>query len=412
MTVTVTLLLDLDDTLLDNPLHAFLSAYTRALAAHMAGLVQPDLFVDRLLAATRRMVANQDPDCLLSDVFDAAFYPSIGVDKEIARPAIDRFYAEVFPSLKSLTRPRPGAIEMVDKALQRGYRLVIATNPLFPLTAIQQRLSWGGFTPDGTPFALVPAYDRVHFAKPNPSYLAELLALLGWPASPAVMVGNDLQSDIRCAQDLGLATYLVTDKDDGSSPDSTRHASGRLENLLDWIETTPPEALAPDYTGPSAMLAILRSTPAALKSLSHQLPPDAWNVRIKPGEWCQTEMFCHLRDVEAEVNYPRLQKVANESNPFIPGQDTDPWAEERQYIRQDGHAALAHFTNTRKRLIDLLSGLSPSDWQRPIRHAIFGPTHLDELVSIIAGHDRLHVQQVYANIAAHSQHPTRKSSYN
>jgi hypothetical protein len=30
------------------------------------------------------------------------------------------------------------------------------------------------------------------------------------------------------------------------------------------------------------------------------------------------------------------------------------------------------------------------------RHAIFGPTHLSELVNIIAGHDILHVQQVYA----------------
>jgi hypothetical protein len=105
--------------------------------------------------------------------------------------------------------------------------------------------------------------------------------------------------------------------------------------------------------------------------------------------------LCHLRDVDSEVNLPRLQKVLNEGNPFLPGQDTDPWAEIRHYCQQDGLQALYDFTKTRLELLGLLENLPPAGWERRARHAIFGPTNLRELVNIITGHDILHVQQIF-----------------
>jgi hypothetical protein len=107
-----------------------------------------------------------------------------------------------------------------------------------------------------------------------------------------------------------------------------------------------------------------------------------------------TEVICHLRDVETEVFEPRFEKIINEDNPFIVGIDSDPWAEQRHYIRQDGPQALSVFISKRKGLISLLSALPPEDWQRPARHAIFGPTHLQELASFVSEHDRLHIQQI------------------
>jgi hypothetical protein len=49
--------------------------------------------------------------------------------------------------------------------------------------------------------------------------------------------------------------------------------------------------------------------------------------------------------------------------------------------------------------MSLLEQLSPADWERTARHAIFGPTHLRELIAITAGHDQLHVRQMVATIA-------------
>jgi hypothetical protein len=92
-----------------------------------------------------------------------------------------------------------------------------------------------------------------------------------------------------------------------------------------------------------------------------------------------------------------LEKLASERNPFIAGQDTDRWADERNYIQQDGQAALGRFIGGRKVLLELLASLAPEDWQRTARHTIFGPTDLMELIGIIAGHDRLHIQQILSN---------------
>ena len=114
----------------------------------------------------------------------------------------------------------------------------------------------------------------------------------------------------------------------------------------------------------------------------------------EPGEWSAVEVLCHLRDVEQEVNLVRLEKVMESENPFIAGQDTDRWAIDRQYILQDCLDALGAFQQTRIELLARLEALSEEDWQRPVRHAIFGPTRLVELINIIAGHDRLHVRQV------------------
>jgi len=84
-----------------------------------------------------------------------------------------------------------------------------------------------------------------------------------------------------------------------------------------------------------------------------------------------------------------------ESNPFIPSEDTDTWAEARSYSLQDGPQALRQFTIIRSKLVELLQSLDPEAWDRTARHAIFGPTDLHELIVIMAGHDRLHIRQVH-----------------
>jgi hypothetical protein len=154
------------------------------------------------------------------------------------------------------------------------------------------------------------------------------------------------------------------------------------------------EPVQTNFATPQALLAVLRSTPAALATLCQQHNAGL-GQRPEISEWSPGEVLCHLRDVDAEVNLPRVRKIISEHNPFLAGQETDPWAETRQYRLQDGMQALMDFVNSRLELLSILENLSPGDWDRSARHAIFGPTHLQELVNIIAGHDILHIQQIY-----------------
>ncbi len=396
--MTLTLLLDLDDTLLGNQMETFLPAYLQALSGYLSGTVEPGRMVAALLAATGRMVENQDPGCTLEEVFDEAFYPAIGFEKQDIRPIIDAFYKQKYPSLRPITQFRPEAVELVDAALMRGYQIAIATNPLFPRSAIMQRVKWAGFDPQNYSFKLVSSCENFHFSKPRPAYFAEVLASLGCPEGPVLIVGDDVERDIKPAHQLGIKSFWIANQADPAQAIRTSTGHGSLADLLPWLDEQPAGALQPDSSTPDALLATLTASPAVLDSLCRDLSPDTWRSRPSADQWNLTEIFCHLRDVEREVNLSRIKLVLRETNPFIPGMDTDPWAEQRQYIHQDGGRAFHSFLSARRELLGLLKNIPLEAWDRKARHAILGPTDLTELVGIIAEHDRLHIRQVQADL--------------
>jgi FMN phosphatase YigB (HAD superfamily) len=396
--MTLTLLIDLDDTLLGNDMDTFIPAYLRALGKHLAPHIDTSRLTPIMLAATQNMFQNNRPDRTLKEAFDPDFYPALGVTESQIRQPIDEFYAEVFPALSGTTQPRPEAVEVIDEAFRRGWKVAIATNPLFPLAAIQHRLDWAGLSPQKYPFAIVPSYESFHFAKPNPAYFAELLARFGWPRGATVMVGNDADHDVRGAQQIGIPTFWVSNGSPYPEGFPAPSASGEIVDLIPWLESIPEDQLQPNYTSPSAIAAVMAGIPAALASMTDQLNNATWLQHPAPNEWSLTEIACHLRDVEIEINLPRLKKIVNEQNPFITGIDSDTWAAERAYQSQDGQAALQAFIEARLQTLDLLNSISAEDWQRPAQHTIFGPTRFAEIASIIAGHDRLHIRQVYAQL--------------
>ncbi len=397
--LTLTLLIDLDDTLLGNSMETFIPAYLSALGERFAAHTPPEKTAQTLMIATRQMFDNNCPDQTLEAAFDPHFYPTLGIEKSKIQGELDSFYEDIFPALEHLTQPIPEAVEFIEQAIQRGYRIGIATNPLFPRTAIIQRLEWAGLSPKKYSFDLIPAYEDFHFAKPNPAYFAEFLGRMGWPEGPVLMIGNDPDHDVRCAQGMGVPVFWISDGSVGL-PNGVLPPNklGSIDDILPWIDSLPEGELVPNYSSRTAIAATLRGCAAALNSMANAFPTHLWNECPEPEEWCLTEILCHLRDVEREINLPRLRVILEEDNPFIVGIDSDAWADERNYKDQNGTAALKEFIKTRSQTLSQIDQLNEEEWQRPAQHAIFGPTDMKEIISIIAQHDRLHTCQVYETI--------------
>ncbi len=394
----ITLLLDLDDTLLETNMDVFIPVYFKALSTALAGAVPPDVMIPALTGGTKAMMGNMDPALTLREVFDSHFFPKLGTDRLALQSSIDRFYDEVFPTLGTMTKPIPEAVRLVDWALGQGHRVVIATNPIFPLKAVQHRLRWAELPPEKYPFALVTSYETFHFTKETVAYYPEVLAQLGWPDDPVVMVGDDIEREVKPTQAAGFPVFWVRESNDVPS-EQDHIPRGKLESFQSWLEKTDPEKLKITLQTPQALLATLRSTPAAISTLAASVPVDGWSRKPAPAEWCLTEILCHLRDVERAVNLPRIRTILAEENPFLPGEDTDHWVQEHKCAEQDGAEILIDFIRARKETIGLISKLQ-DEWSRTARHAIFGRTTLLELVGIIAGHDRVHVQQIWKTIHA------------
>jgi FMN phosphatase YigB (HAD superfamily) len=390
--MTFTVLLDLDDTLLLNDMNKFLPAYLQALG-HFLDDNPPEETIRQVMVASRQMELNRDPSKTLEEVFDASFYPGLGIDKADIWNKIVEFYADIFPTLQPITRPKPGAVQLIDHLFAQGHRVIIATNPLFPQAATFHRLAWAGTPTTRYPFALISTYEYFHFSKPDPAYYTELLAQAGWPSDPVVMVGDDYEMDILPATKLGIPAFWISDQAQPfNMPDSVR--SGDIEDVIPWLNELSNSCGELHFDRPLAHLAVLRSTPAAIDTMTNNFGEQDWKRLSQPDEWSPVEVVCHLRDVDTEVNWPRLQKVISEENPFLPGVATDPWADERQYRLENGLAALHGFTSVRNKITGLLNGFEPADWQRMARHAIFGPTQVKELIGFIATHDRVHVGQI------------------
>ena len=392
--MSLTLLFDLDDTLLDTNLEAFIPAYFQALASHMSGRVSADVMLRSLIHGMGLMNESEDPTRTLQEVFEADFYPMLGIPKEELLDVFENFYDEVFPKLAEHTTAKPAAGPLIEWALSYGFRVAIATDPFFPRKATYHRIRWAGLDPEK--LELISTFEHFHFSKTHSAYYAEMLGRLGWPDGPVLMVGNDVQRDLLPAHRLGLKTYWI-DGEPASSP-GFEAGRGKLADLRPWLESANLSTLEPSYKSREAILGIMLSTPAVLRSLGSSLTREEWRHEPTRDDWALNEIVCHLRDTEIEIHQLQLDLMLKRAGAFIPRPDTGVWANEREYLNVDGPLALADFASARLVNLGKLMGSDGEIWSRKARHAIFGPTNFLEVTNFIADHDRMHIQQAWKTL--------------
>ena len=395
--MTYTLLIDLDDTLLDTHIEAFIPVYFQALSEHISPYVSSNVMLPALLSATQLAMDSQDSSRTLQEVFEDDFYPKIGIAQQDLIEVLEDFYDNIFPNLHTVTDPSQDAVPLIEWAISQGFKIAVATDPLFfPRKATYHRLRWAGFDPEQ--FELVSTIENFHFSKTHAAYYAEALGQLGWPDGPVLMVGNDMQRDIIPADKLGLKTFFI-DGESASSP-GPEAGRGKLADLRPWLESTDPSSLEPSFKSPEAILAIMLSTPAVLGSLSAHLSEELWRYEPSTNDWALNEIVCHLRDTDLEIHKTQVQLMIEKAGAFIPRPDSSIWANERKYLDVNGPAALTEFTKVRMQIVEMIRSQDASMWSRDARHAIFGPTSFMEVVGFIADHDQAHVRQVWNTLNA------------
>lgn len=226
------ILFDLDGTLLPIDTDEFIRTYVKKISTYMSEYVEPEVFVKQLWASTEKMIRSQEAHLTNQQVFDQDFFPVIGNEAELL-PLLEQFYEEEFPKLAEFVSSHGFIPEMIQSAKDQGFRLVVATNPLFPRSAILQRIHWSGANPED--FEWITSYEISHFTKPNPGYFQEIVEQLGLRADECLMVGNDAQEDL-VAQKVGLKTYLVTDHlIDRGTPPFTPDGKGSMRDFYNEL---------------------------------------------------------------------------------------------------------------------------------------------------------------------------------
>lgn len=226
-------LFDLDGTLLDIDLDAFLRGYFVALGPVVAQVMGADADVDtalRVVMASTEAMMLAHPNQTNREVFNGTFNRLTGTDLDLDEYALpfEHFYAEVFPTLRGKMAPRPGARHAVETALSLGLQVAIATNPIFPLSAIRERMRWACI--DDLPVHIVTSYETMHATKPLSAYYSQTAKMLGVNPHECLMVGDDRKLDMAAA-DIGMRTFYV-----GNAPIPASTYSGVTADVASLLE--------------------------------------------------------------------------------------------------------------------------------------------------------------------------------
>ena len=180
------------------------------------------------------------------EVFWKVFTEAFGEESLNDKPFIDEFYKQEFNKIQAVCGFSEKAKEIVELVKASGKMPVLATNPLFPHTATENRMRWAGLEPEM--FAAYTTYEDCHYCKPNPKYYLELLEKLGLKPEECIMVGNDFTEDIVPTEALGMKGFLLTDclinKND---QDLSKYPQGDFEALRVYLEEKLPQNFS--FTG-------------------------------------------------------------------------------------------------------------------------------------------------------------------
>ena len=224
-------LFDLDGTLLDIDLDSFLREYFATLGPVVSEVLGSNNARDGLAAviAGTNAMSVPHPGKTNREAFNARFHEMTDADLDLEQYSLpfERFYREVFPGLRRHFGPMPGTRRVLETCLDLGLKVAIATNPIFPRSAVDERMRWADIT--DIEVHAVTTYETMHATKPHAAYFAETAAMLGVEPTSCVMVGDDRGLDMPAA-DLGMRTFYVGD-DSGVPADW----SGTLENFADLL---------------------------------------------------------------------------------------------------------------------------------------------------------------------------------
>ena len=235
-------LFDLDNTLVlfDEP--AFYERYFARICRSFSDIFPPEEFRNRLLRATmalRRSSGEVSNHRFFLDVFIEGYEHPV---TEIWR-RFTKFYEDDYDRIEVEVKVPSGLHDGISRLQQRGLKLVVASNPIFPLMVQQKRMAWAGI--DRFRFDLVTHIENMSFVKPRLEYYLQICEKIDVAPEECLMVGNDPINDM-VAGVTGMKTYLTTEVGE------IDYSSLRLTVDKDSAPRRVPE---PDFSGPFADVA-------------------------------------------------------------------------------------------------------------------------------------------------------------
>lgn len=237
-----TVLFDLDGTLLPQDQDHFIKTYFTALVKKLIPYgYEPKAFTDAMWVGIKAMMQNNG-EMTNEERFWKVFPTVIGEGVLKHYGVFEDFYANDFErEVKPSCGFDPKSASTVMKIKDMGFRLVLATNPVFPKVATESRIRWAGLSLED--FDHYTSYENSTYSKPSLGYYKEILEKIGAVPEECLMVGNDVGDDM-VAEELGMKVFLLTDNlINKTDKDVSAYKNGGFDELLSFVEKINSEVV-------------------------------------------------------------------------------------------------------------------------------------------------------------------------
>ncbi len=234
------ILLDLDNTLILYDEIEYYQKYFEKIHRSFADVFELEAFKDRLIKGTLALGGSQGEQTNRDHFMEVFAHDHAGQGDSLWQRFMT-FYGNGYTEMGVTITVPEGVQAALTRFRQAGLKLVIASNPIFPVAAQKVRMGWGGLNPEG--FDLFTSIENMHYVKPRREYFLQTCSLIGTAPENCLMVGNDLVNDMAAAG-AGLKTYRTTDAGVVDYASLTLTDEQRREDLQ-----APPK---PDFEGPFA----------------------------------------------------------------------------------------------------------------------------------------------------------------
>ena len=197
-------------------------------------IMDPEEFMQRLMHSTQVMTDN-DGKLNNAEFFMNDFTRNLQSAKEDLWLRFEKFYDQEFVQFKSLMKPLKNTLQLMESLKERGLKIVIASNPMFPENVQNYRLSWAGLT--GFEFERITHAKNSTYCKPNLNYYREICTAIQVIPENCLMVGNDRLNDMIAGK-VGMKAFLTLNGEKYTT-----------EVSREFIRNTKFELPEPDFKG-------------------------------------------------------------------------------------------------------------------------------------------------------------------
>jgi hypothetical protein len=143
---------------------------------------------------------------------------------------------------------------------------------------------------------------------------------------------------------------------------------------------------------------VLAHSPARLEARLIGLEEDLLSRHPIPGAWSVKEILGHLGDSEGVYGY-RLRMMLSHDRPAIAGYDQDAMVAGMAHNGRPISMLLEEFRRLRGLNVDLYLRTKGPVWERVGLHSERGEESVGLSISLLAGHDLRHIDQIERTLA-------------